>query len=288
MKILAALLLIFSCFTCSAQKQADSLALANAPFETQIIQPGVKYQHFHFQDSAFFNAKENINIIRVAKNAVGMRWVLGTDYDSLIKTSTLAKRYGALAAINGSFFDVKKGGAVDFIKINNQIFDTSRNTGIKLPEHQQSALVFQNNVPQIIHARDSVDVNWQKSFTAFTDVMVTGPWLIQNGRKNDLSVSPFNKNRHPRSGVCFTDSETILITIDGRTTDSYGVNLDEFTTIMQWLGCTDGINLDGGGSTTLFVNGAPENGVVNMPCDNKKFDHQGERAVSNIIMLLPK
>ena len=176
MKILTTLLLILFCFTCTAQKLTDSLALVKAPFETQIIQPGVKYQHFHFQDSAFFNAKENINMIRVAKNAMDVRWVLGTDYDSLIKTSTLAKRYKALVAINGSFFDVKKGGAVDFIKINNQVLDTSRNNGHKLAEHQQSALVFQNNMPQIIHARDSLDFDWQKSFASFTDVMVTGPW----------------------------------------------------------------------------------------------------------------
>jgi len=43
------------------------------------------------------------------------------------------------------------------------------------------------------------------------------------------------------------------------------------------------MNLDGGGSSTLYVNGATETGVVNHPSDNKKFDHLGQRPVANII-----
>jgi hypothetical protein len=31
-----------------------------------------------------------------------------------------------------------------------------------------------------------------------------------------------------------------------------------------------------------------EKGVVNYPCDNKKFDHEGERAVSNAIVVRRK
>lgn len=288
MKILTIVLLITFTFSVNAQNLTDSIRFVNAPYETKFIQSGVAWQHFHFQDSAIFNAKENINLIRVAKNAKGIRWALGTDCDSLLPTSALAKKYNAIAAINGSFFDVKKGGAVDFLKIDNLVVDTSKSNGVKLAEHQQAALILKNNLPCIIHARDSFDYDWQRTFTAYTDVMVSGPWLIQNREINTLSVTPFNKNRHPRSGVCFTDSEIILITVDGRTSDSYGINLSEFAALMRWLGCSDGINLDGGGSTTLYVKGEVENGVVNMPCDNKKFDHQGERAVSNIIMLVPQ
>jgi len=46
------------------------------------------------------------------------------------------------------------------------------------------------------------------------------------------------------------------------------------------------VTLDGGGSTTMWIQGKPFKGVVNMPCDNKKFDHEGERAVSDIIVIL--
>ncbi|MBQ1218573.1 MAG: phosphodiester glycosidase family protein, partial [Bacteroidales bacterium] len=46
--------------------------------------------------------------------------------------------------------------------------------------------------------------------------------------------------------------------------------------------------LDGGGSTTLYVKDAPDNGIVNHPSDNKKFDRQGERFVVNSLLFIPR
>ena len=39
-------------------------------------------------------------------------------------------------------------------------------------------------------------------------------------------------------------------------------------------------------STTMYVKGEPENGIVNRPSDNQKFDNKGERRVANSILLL--
>ena len=55
---------------------------------------------------------------------------------------------------------------------------------------------------------------------------------------------------------------------------------------MKWLGCVNAINLDGGGSTTMFVKGRPNGGLLTHPSDNNKFDYQGERPVSNAILIL--
>jgi exopolysaccharide biosynthesis protein len=60
------------------------------------------------------------------------------------------------------------------------------------------------------------------------------------------------------------------------------MNLHELTFLTRQFGCTSALNLDGGGSTTLWIKGK---GVVNYPCDNKKFDHEGERSVSNALIL---
>jgi exopolysaccharide biosynthesis protein len=78
------------------------------------------------------------------------------------------------------------------------------------------------------------------------------------------------------------ENDIILLTVDGRTTESQGVSLPELSFLMQNLNCKDAINLDGGGSTTMYIR---DKGVVNMPCDNKKFDHEGERRVSNILFI---
>jgi exopolysaccharide biosynthesis protein len=77
----------------------------------------------------------------------------------------------------------------------------------------------------------------------------------------------------------------ILLTLDGRTAEASGMTLVQLADLMLLLKCTDAVNLDGGGSTTMFIKGKPYNGVVNMPCDNKIFDHAGERAVSDIIII---
>jgi exopolysaccharide biosynthesis protein len=45
------------------------------------------------------------------------------------------------------------------------------------------------------------------------------------------------------------------------------------------------MNLDGGGSTTMYIKKQSDNGVVNYPSDNKQFDHYGERKVANIIYI---
>ena len=51
---------------------------------------------------------------------------------------------------------------------------------------------------------------------------------------------------------------------------------------------SDAINLDGGGSTTLWITNYKDNGVVNFPTDNKKWDHEGERKVANVVLLKKK
>jgi exopolysaccharide biosynthesis protein len=63
------------------------------------------------------------------------------------------------------------------------------------------------------------------------------------------------------------------------------MNLFELTKLIRWLHASDAINLDGGGSTTLWINNYKDGGVVNFPTDNKKWDHEGERKVANVVLL---
>ena len=53
----------------------------------------------------------------------------------------------------------------------------------------------------------------------------------------------------------------MLLVVDGRQPASRGVDLMELATIMQDLGCVEAVNLDGGGSSSLVVNGV----LVNRP-----------------------
>jgi exopolysaccharide biosynthesis protein len=76
--------------------------------------------------------------------------------------------------------------------------------------------------------------------------------------------------------------------VDGRTAESHGMTLPELAEFLKILKCKNALNLDGGGSTTMWIQGQPEGGIVNMPCDNRRFDHLGERSVANAIVIRKK
>ena len=54
---------------------------------------------------------------------------------------------------------------------------------------------------------------------------------------------------------------------------------------MADLGAVDAVNLDGGGSTTLWVEDCWLDGVVNFPSDNGAADHEGARSVASGLYL---
>jgi len=105
-----------------------------------------------------------------------------------------------------------------------------------------------------------------------------GPVLLRAGQPNgdygaenirDSLSSP----RHPRTAVGFNERKLYLVTVDGRQEASVGMSLSELTGLMRELGCTEALNLDGGGSTEMWVRGR----VVNRPSDGK------ERPVANAL-----
>jgi len=289
MKRLTFLLLLNVLFA-TAQTPKDSIAIVNSPWLIERIAKGVVWKRVHFQQSDLFDADQNINIIEIENRRKKLTWEIITA-DSLSKkdkkrgqlrpTSQLAKENNAQIAINGGFFDVKNGGSVDFIKVKGQTPDTTRaSKGTKASFHGQAAVVLEKNKIKLKKGEQSV--GWEY-FLPYNNILLSGPLLRWEGKDELLPKNAFNDNRHPRSCICTTKSNTtLLITVDGRASESYGMNLAELTYLTRLLGCSSALNLDGGGSTTLWIK---EKGVVNYPSDNKKFDHEGERSVSNAIIL---
>lgn len=108
------------------------------------------------------------------------------------------------------------------------------------------------------------------------------PQLIKNGKiditwQEEKSSKSFVETRHPRTAVAkLKDGKFLMITVDGRTESSGGIGLQDLAEYLLSLGATDAMNLDGGGSTTMFVDGK----VVNHPSDK-----EGERRVSDAILV---
>ena len=121
------------------------------------------------------------------------------------------------------------------------------------------------------------------------DVMTAGPMLLKDGaevpQRDDRT---FVTNRYNRTALGLRgDGSVLLLVADGLVRHkAEGLTLPELARLMRWLGCTDAINLDGGGSSTIYVRDATPGGVLNHPTDNMRDDHDGQRRVSSAILVL--
>lgn len=89
----------------------------------------------------------------------------------------------------------------------------------------------------------------------------------------------FASDRHPRTAAGYSEdrSKLYLVTVDGRQAGSIGMSLPELADFMLNYDIFEAINLDGGGSTTMVINGK----VVNLPSDVS-----GERSVANALLVI--
>lgn len=287
MKLKHIVLLLFLAPFLSNAQQSDSLAFSKLKWEKKNLAAQTTLFSVHIADSSVFKSKQNINYVLLKPNKKSPELAFAYDKKTLLPTSTFAQHQGAIVAVNGTFFDMKNGGSVDYLKVNDTVINENRlSPNLKRTFHQKSAVTIQNGKVSI--QKWDGTAAWEGNLQA-QSVMTTGPLLILKGQNQKLDSITFNNNRHPRTAMGIrANGEVLLFTVDGRSNQSYGMSLIELTKVMQWLGCTDAINLDGGGSTTLWVSGFDDNGVYNYPSDNKKWDHQGERKVANIIFIKSK
>ena len=204
--------------------------------------------------------------------------------DSLIKTSSFAKQSNALAAINGGFFDMKAGGSVSFLVSDGKVIHENKPNVLSIDNEMgaNALVIYENGKSEILPTEGANRIPMLKNVE---DALVTGPLLLNNSQINNLQKRPFNDLKHPRSAICLGKKEIWLVAVDGRHKEATGLNLNELSQFLISCGCQHAINLDGGGSTTLFLNTNKFNGIVNHPSDNKKFDSEGERSVANILFI---
>jgi hypothetical protein len=118
--------------------------------------------------------------------------------------------------------------------------------------------------------------------------LLVGGWprLLEDGRSVagdaatlEGTISRNAEARHPRTAIGFSrDSATlVLLTVDGRSESSGGMTLVELAAVMRRFGAWQAMNFDGGGSTTMVVDGA----VMNIPSDSTH-----ERAVGSALLVV--
>ncbi|MGE3308791.1 MAG: phosphodiester glycosidase family protein [Limisphaerales bacterium] len=101
-----------------------------------------------------------------------------------------------------------------------------------------------------------------------------GPELVVDGKAQEWGWLTL---RHPRSAVGWSEEYIYLVEVDGRQGElSVGMSFPELANYMLELGCRNAMNLDGGGSATLWVLG----NVINSPSEGR------ERPAANALVVI--
>jgi hypothetical protein len=214
--------------------------------------PGVRHLHRT-------GAKVDVHVVVVDLTAPEVSLIVTRPEDRGLTVDDFARRYDVQVAMNANFFDgafrpcgMSRGDGVPALDAYDEACTATLGIG-RLNE----ALMFDALGP----VADAPEA-WM------TEVVAGKPWLVREGVALTGWPAPAHiRSRHPRSAVGLSrDRRTLfLVVADGRRADAAGLDGDELAALFVELGAHDAFNLDGGGSTSLYV--AAEGGIVNRPSD---------------------
>ena len=286
-------LLVAAAMSFSAVAQnTDSVKLVTAPRqELKLPKGAVGYTILR---APILNSYQTVSVIKYSPKKLQTSII---QPEKLTRLSVTAKADGADFGVNAGYWDVRIDKPSTFLKLNGEQiavtadFEKERVDGLVCVGKKRVVLDYCKAGEEAPYAKK------------YKNILAAGPVLIDEGKSVDHDaytngmvdnaggkpVGAFYTytQRHPRTAIG-TDKKgnVYLVVVDGRSKgNAEGVTITELTKICAWLGMTDAINLDGGGSSTMWT---AEEGIVNYPCRNKKFDHGGERRVSSIISVKKK
>ncbi len=266
------LLLALLPLTVAAQGPQDSVARAAVRWDTCSLRPGMVAVRAQLE---LFGAPQAISMVRYDARRFRTRIV---QPDSLSLTSAVAAREGAAAAINAGYFNVRKFVPSTFVRVAGRTIAATEERELY---RVNGVVTLRGRKVRILPYVPSDDVRLARRYR---DALACGPLLLVEGRE----VSYADRKggfwgRHPRSLIGVTKrGDVVMVVVDGRfPEEAAGMTIGELAFVARQLGLHAALNLDGGGSSTLWCDDA---GIINHPSDNKRFDSAGERRVTNCIV----
>ncbi len=220
--------------------------------------------------------------------AIETRVALAAGPEQLERLSELAVRVGARVAVNAGYFRTDRSPArhvglleiggvllepsIDVIQKGERRYFMARATlgfmadgriDIAWVSSREGRLYAHASPPANAPERPVRAIDWA-SLAPWDarDAVAAGPALVVDGRARvtadeEVFGDAVVAEAHPRSAAGYTPKgELILVVVDGRQAESRGLTLAELAQVMQELGCVEALNLDGGGSSALVVDGA--------------------------------
>ena len=165
---------------------------------------------------------------------------------------------------------------------NNKIIASSSNP-LVIPEGGYVIVApYRALEPFLKEEKVNVEIKTLPEWKNVKHIISGGPYLVKNSEIFvDMSAQKLSAigGKNPRSAIGYTkDNRLVMVAVDGRENKSVGMTLMQLAGFMKSIGCTNAINLDGGGSTVMYVNGQ----VVNNPA------FKGGIAISNALVLAKK
>lgn len=119
--------------------------------------------------------------------------------------------------------------------------------------------------PLINEKKVELEIATTPDWNGVKHIISGGPYLVKNSEVFvDMTAQKLGAigGKNPRSAIGYTkDGNLIMAAVDGREGSSVGMTLMQLAYFMKSIGCVNAMNLDGGGSTVMYVDGA----VVNSP-----------------------
>lgn len=182
----------------------------------------------------------------------------------------------------GKYAPVSPQYGVQLQIVGNKITAASANP-LSIPENGYVLVGPKSKLGKLFGA-DYVDVEIKTNpkWENVQHIISGGPYLLKDNQIFiDMTAQKLQsiEGRNPRTAIGYTeDNNLVLVAVDGREGSSVGLTLVELAKLMKTLGCTNAINLDGGGSTVMYIKGQ----IVNHP-------HQpGGIALSNAFVISKK
>lgn len=253
---------------------------------------GIRYEQKRIEEPT----SARLHVVRIDLKEPGLRIALspgdsskGMEYVASL-TSAALKKSRAQLAINASFFHPWKPGRKGSNDFYPQVGDPVNVTGMLLSGGRTvspAETVRDNRIDSILCFKtgEARILDGQQCPEGFTDGMAAGPRLIADGalRHSRLEIAT---GTHPRTafGISRDRRTAWIVAVDGRQEDSEGIALSDLAAFFRSLGAWDAINLDGGGSTTLAMegpDGQPQ--ILNRPIQSGIVGR--ERPVANQILV---
>lgn len=261
------------------EKGTNSLELDSVT--TIEIAPGVVYEEHLYHDANGLPVRAYI--ITVQKGSATIATSMPGDEAVTGKVSTVSEQVSSAAAegkkvvagINADFFDMGGSNMMEGLCIKD---------GVVLHGSCDRPWfgITRDGTPVV----GANDYDYKKYEGQLVTAVGGSNLVLENGYASHISVgTDWGDTRHPRSAVGYKpDGSIVLMVVDGRQPEvSNGASLADLAYIMASLGCTNALNLDGGGSCTFVLKDA--NGKFNV--ENSPSDGGLRKVADGLMVILP-